>query len=177
MFYVYKYRDLEDGIAKYIGITNDLDRRVYQHTRQKDFAGYRWDITYLEVPTKSDAESLEAHFIAVYSTWLYLNKSKAKWGQLSFYNDRTFEWKPYSTRLLQKSNEEVVEEMRSKYEKHADAIEIVAPGFGAMFSEFFDLAEFYLTADREQIETAEWIMTSRYAIAQREAYKEQRRSK
>ena len=175
MFYVYKYKDLDDGVVKYIGITDNLDRRISQHKKEGGFLGHRWDICYLQVPTKSDAESLEAHFIAVYNTHLFLNKAKAQWGQLSFYNDQTYEWKPYSTKVLQKSKEEIIDEMWSKYEKHADAIEIVAPGFNAIFDEFFGLAEFYLTKSREQIEQREWMQKAQYAVAQVEEYKEQKR--
>ncbi len=65
MWYVYILRSLRDGNL-YIGFTNDLKRRVAEHQAGKNIStAKRLPITletYIAVPTKRQAMSLEAYF-------------------------------------------------------------------------------------------------------------------
>lgn len=94
---VYRYTDVEDNIIKYIGITcredeNGVMKRFEEH-RKCDLwcSGKHWKIEYITVPTKGDAHALEGHFIALYETNKWYNRSKADYGLISFLNI-DFEW-------------------------------------------------------------------------------------
>ncbi len=82
--YVYKYTDKNDDMVKYVGITNDLTKRVREHKRDKWSVEGDWQIDYFEVDTLTDAQALEGHFISEYGTADYYNKSKTKWGKCTF---------------------------------------------------------------------------------------------
>lgn len=97
MNYVYRYIDTADNNIKYIGIvcrdTEDaLEKRIYEHSYMDEWCqGKTWRIEYITVPTKNDAHALEGHFIALYGTSKYFNKSKTTLGLLSFVK-RDFKW-------------------------------------------------------------------------------------
>lgn len=84
MEYVYKYTDLSDGIVKYVGITNNMAARVYQHTLDKLGKIKSWNIEYAEYPTRADVEFLEGHLISLYGTATYFNVAKSGFGKCSF---------------------------------------------------------------------------------------------
>lgn len=86
MAYVYRYTDKSDGIIKYVGIvwskSRTLSQRIAEHSAERKFKGHDWLIEYKDVPdmTRTDAEYMEAHYIALYHTDKYLNSSKGGWG-------------------------------------------------------------------------------------------------
>ena len=86
MAYVYRYTDKSDGIIKYVGIvwskSRTLSQRIAEHSAERKFKGHEWLIEYKDVPemTRTDAEYMEAHYIALYHTDKYLNSSKGGWG-------------------------------------------------------------------------------------------------
>lgn len=90
MAYVYRYTDEADGIIKYVGIIwsdkRSIKRRIIEHSKDERFKGTTWKIEYInkDVRTRTDAECLEAHYIAKYQTYKYLNSSKSEWGICSF---------------------------------------------------------------------------------------------
>lgn len=100
MAFVYRYIDKNDFIVKYIGMVNgddysNLIRRIKQHTRDKWYKESLFDIDYIILETKNDAETLEGHFIAKYKTYNYYNIMKSKWGFCSFINKNQFIWSRY----------------------------------------------------------------------------------
>ena len=78
MAYVYRYTDLEDLLIKYVGIvygeTRTLQQRLNEHKNNDAWCKNKnWRIEYFYVNTRTDAECLEAHFIALYKTYNYYN--------------------------------------------------------------------------------------------------------
>lgn len=94
MGYVYRYTDLSDGIIKYVGIVwsdrRELSQRIYEHASYDWWCiGRKWKIEYIETPinTRTDAEYMEAHFIALFHSGLEengFNSKKDGWGISSF---------------------------------------------------------------------------------------------
>lgn len=100
---LYRYRDLSDGIIKYIGIVwgkeRNLKQRANEHYKENRFKRIDWEISYIEIDLQSrtDAEYFESHYIAYYNTDKWLNIKKSGWGISSFVP--TFEeseWKIYN---------------------------------------------------------------------------------
>lgn len=106
MPYIYKYVDTADSKVKYVGIIkrdSNFPKRFYQHKRDDWYDGHAWEIWYTSVPTSTDAEMLEAHFISVYMTDEYYNKAKSDWGECSFLNMElinNLQWFKYTDALL-----------------------------------------------------------------------------
>lgn len=84
----YVYRYLKKGTTIYVGITNNMRARVYQHTQDK-LAGQYDTIEYFPTKTRGDAEILEAYLINHFGTGKYFNVSKTKIGEVSFLGDIT----------------------------------------------------------------------------------------
>lgn len=88
---LYGYTDLDDGIIKYVGIIwsdkRTLSERINEHKEEPGFKDRRWKVEYLarNIHTRTDAECLEAHYISLYHTDEFLNRSKSGWGLCSFY--------------------------------------------------------------------------------------------
>lgn len=82
MEYVYKYVD--EGVCKYVGITNDMQKRFYQHTKDKLNEMKNPDVFYFPVYHRGDADMLETYLINYYKTGNYYNVSKTKKGDFSF---------------------------------------------------------------------------------------------
>lgn len=95
MAVVYRYKDLADDKIKYVGIvygkSRTLEQRIREHSRDDKFKNHIWLIEYFNVKSRTDAEALEGHLIALYETYEYLNVSKRKWG-LSEYLPSEFDW-------------------------------------------------------------------------------------
>lgn len=91
---VYRYIDKADGITKYVGITNNMKRRVKEHTIDK-LANTNWEIWFMSGLSKTDAMLLESHFISKYKTYKYFNVSKANDG-ISRFLKSTPKWELYS---------------------------------------------------------------------------------
>jgi len=90
MPYVYYYKDTNDDTVKYVGLIKEdhnFPLRFAQHKNDSWYAEGNWSIWYLPVETRTDAEALEAHYIALFGTWKYYNKRKADWGECSFAPD------------------------------------------------------------------------------------------
>lgn len=109
MEYVYRFKDNEDNIFKYVGIvwgeTRTLTQRINEHFKYDDWCkGREWTIEYIEenINTRTDAEYFEAHFVSLYGTDKYYNKAKAGWGVSSFLPDRENDWKKYDNTFKEK---------------------------------------------------------------------------
>lgn len=121
MEYVYRFKDNEDNIFKYIGIvwgkTRTLAQRINEHLKYDDWCqGKEWTIEYIEenINTRTDAEYFEAHFVSLYGTDKYYNKAKAGWGVSYFLPDRENDWKKYDTNIKEK---EIMRENISEIDK------------------------------------------------------------
>ena len=100
MGFVYKYTDIEDQIVKYVGIVwsenRTLLQRVKEHQMYDDWCnGKQWKIEYLDINNKTDCEGLEAHFISLYNTNKWYNKSKTNWGISNIYSMIEWKWKEF----------------------------------------------------------------------------------
>lgn len=106
MPYVYRYISSNDETDKYIGIIkrdNNFPGRFIQHKTDDWYGDDVWIIKYTYVPTITDAEALEGHFIAKYQTWKYYNKSKASWGECSF-APTEYLWEIYNPKEVKKED-------------------------------------------------------------------------
>lgn len=89
MFYVYRYVNGHETV--YVGITNNMQRRVSQHKADK-LAGLS-EIEFFAVQTRADAEILETYLINQYKP--VLNISKKEKGEVSFLADFQPPWEKY----------------------------------------------------------------------------------
>ena len=92
----YVYRYISNGKTVYVGITNNLRKRVKQH--QKDKLGTLQNpvIEYFCVPTRCEAEILETYLINAYKTYRYFNVAKASTDKVSIFESVHFPWKLFS---------------------------------------------------------------------------------
>lgn len=81
--YVYKYVDNSSKVV-YVGITNNLKKRIYQHKHDKLKEIKNPVIYYFPVKYRADADMLETYLINYYGTVKYYNVSKTKKGDVSF---------------------------------------------------------------------------------------------
>lgn len=79
---VYRYRDINDGIVKYIGIVDDgtLPTRHKQHRKEEWYKNGHFICEYIQLNNKSETEAMESHLISYYNTDKFYNRSKAGWG-------------------------------------------------------------------------------------------------
>ena len=110
---VYRYIDTRDKFIKYVGIVygenRTLEQRHKEHIKNDIWCDENFKIQYLDVPVnnRSEAESLEAHFISLYKTGGWYNKSKSNWGQNSFvptFNERDWQNFYYHLTLQDREN-------------------------------------------------------------------------
>lgn len=108
---IYRYTDLQDGIIKYVGIVwagnRTLEQRDKEHRKNDDWCKNGiWKVEFLqrEINSRTDAEYLEAHYIAKFGTDNYYNKTKAGWGMSSIVDDIYEEWELYSLDETPNSN-------------------------------------------------------------------------
>lgn len=97
--YVYRYTDLKDNIIKYVGIVwsdnRSLVERLIEHEKNDEWCkngSYKIEYITENIITRTDAEYFESHFVSLYGTDNYYNKSKAGWGVSSFLPDRENDW-------------------------------------------------------------------------------------
>lgn len=96
MGFIYKYIDMNDEIVKYIGIVWSTDniyglkKRVKEHLRDSWNKLGDWRIEYINenICSRTDAEYFESHYISLYNTGKYFNKSKVGWGVSNFLPQR-----------------------------------------------------------------------------------------
>ena len=104
MAYVYRYTDLKDNKIKYVGIVwsknRTLAQRLNEHLKLDDWCHNNYKVEYLEVANRTEAESLESHFIALYKTYKFYNNAKADWGINSFIPNMEDDWKEFNTKNL-----------------------------------------------------------------------------
>lgn len=81
--YVYRYLD-ETGNVLYVGITNNMERRVAEHSHDKLSEIENAKIEYFSVMYRTDAELLETYLINHYDTGKQYNIKKTNKGNVSF---------------------------------------------------------------------------------------------
>lgn len=95
--YVYRYIRPDDT-SLYIGITNNLENRIAQHTKDilKDLTG-KVRIQWLKVKYRADAELLETYLICrEIGNGALRNSAKTKKGDVSFLDSVVFPWRDLS---------------------------------------------------------------------------------
>ncbi len=102
MPYIYRYIN-PDGETKYIGIIKqdtNMPGRFYQHRGDDWYNDCNWKIQYAYYETIADVEVLEGHLIAVELERDHelFNKAKTNWGESSFVDEKTINWKDYDER-------------------------------------------------------------------------------
>lgn len=92
-YYIYRYTSKKDNIVKYIGIANNVIRRIKEHAKS-DFwtVNEEFKIEQFECDTRSEAEAWESHLISLYDTSKYYNTFKKDWGLISFLKDIEPKW-------------------------------------------------------------------------------------
>jgi len=97
MGYVYRFKDLADGIYKYVGEVygkRGLRQRIYEHLKYDEWCkNSTYLIEYLVVDSRTDAEAYEAHYIAFHKTYNYYNIDKSDWGLSTSLKNRDDEWR------------------------------------------------------------------------------------
>lgn len=108
MAYVYKYIDKADNQVKYVGIvygvTRSLTQRIVEHTKDSWYqTSDEWEIWYLDedINSRTDAEYFESHYISLYGSDKFFNRTKAGWGISKYLPDRESEWKKYDESLIE----------------------------------------------------------------------------
>lgn len=102
MAYVYRYTDLSDGIIKYVGIVwsenRTLDQRINEHKKDEWYSGKNWKIEFIceDIESRTDAEYFESHYISLFKTDSWFNRSKCGWG-ISKYLPKRNDWCLYDT--------------------------------------------------------------------------------
>ena len=97
---LYRYIDKADNEIKYIGIvyskSRNIRQRVLEHLADEWAKNKEWIIEVYEdeIKTRTDAEFLEAHCIALYKTYNFFNDSKCDWGISQFIQINEELWKP-----------------------------------------------------------------------------------
>lgn len=89
MAWVYRYVNRETGRIEYVGITKDdrrLRERIDEHRWIDKWSDDDYRVEILHVDTRSDAEALEATWIALWNP--PRNKAKRDWGRLTFLSDK-----------------------------------------------------------------------------------------
>lgn len=98
---IYRYVDINDKVIKYVGIvfgnTRTLERRIKEHEKDWWYPKGVWKVEYIteEIDSRSEAEAFESHYISLFHTEMYYNRSKAGWGINKFLPDRTNDWIEY----------------------------------------------------------------------------------
>ena len=93
MQYVYRYL-YRNGKTAYVGITNNLDRRIIQHRNDK-LKGLDCEIQFFPVKHRADAEMIETYLICKSDACKENNVSKTKKGNASFLDNISFPWVEY----------------------------------------------------------------------------------
>lgn len=104
MSFVYRYVDKKDFTIKYVGLVNgddysNLRARINGHRSDEWIKKSTYDIDFIVLNTKNDAETLEGHLIAKYKTYDYYNVAKCKWGLSSFISEESFQWLRYNPKV------------------------------------------------------------------------------
>lgn len=94
MEYVYRYLNAS-GVTVYVGITNDMKRRVAQHKTDKLSNIRNGKVEFFGVENRTDADLLETYLINHFKTGNYYNVSKANRGDVSFLDGVEFPWTEY----------------------------------------------------------------------------------
>lgn len=114
MICVYRYIDLNDNIIKYVGVVTgdkvNLASRIKGHKSDNWVYGTKWRVEYIEedINTRTDAEMFESHFISLFGTNKWFNKSKANWGVSSFV-PKIGEWSVYKEEIDYDSKREYID--------------------------------------------------------------------
>jgi hypothetical protein len=128
MAYVYRYIDLEDNIVKYVGIVWGENRTLYQrineHKLYDDWTinkNFKIEYTKTNIKTRTDAEYFEAHYISLYKTDKWFNKSKSGWGVSTFllsHNEE--EWVEYKENDFKKEKKRKTNEVKKSKTENRD---------------------------------------------------------
>lgn len=127
MPYIYKYKDKNDDLIKYVGIIksdSNFPKRFIQHKSDDWYKSGEWEIQYAKVPTRTDAEMLEAHLIEKYGTAEFYNKAKKGWGECTFNPDAELylNWEKYDGEAFNKSFMSELYEIKAEINCHEDMV-------------------------------------------------------
>ena len=150
MQYVYRY--VKNKKVMYVGITNNMQRRVRQHAQDKlsDLAGAT--IQCFAVKTRADAELLETYLINHYGTGKYYNVSKTKKGEVSFLGDLSnLPWVEYNGKPNCKMPCFTVGDLFPKNKTEVKTIEMKVVPKGASYDQIID--DFY----KQELELERWL--------------------
>lgn len=117
MAYVYRYTDLSDGIIKYVGIVwseaRTLEQRINEHQKEKWCLGKKWKIEFIceDIETRTDAEYFESHYISLFKTDCWFNKSKRRWGTSKYLPKRN-DWEIYKIQNACRSSKKLENRIR-----------------------------------------------------------------
>lgn len=102
MAYVYRYKDMWTNEIHYVGIvwskTRRLDTRISEHYKNDEWCTngcYIVEVLDVPIDTRIDAEYYEAHYISLYDTGKFYNKSKTNLGVSSLIPNNEDKWKYY----------------------------------------------------------------------------------
>ena len=102
MAYVYRYKDMWTNEVHYVGIvwskTRTLTTRISEHYKNDKWCRdgcYIVETLNVPVNTRTDAEYYEAHYIALYGTGKFYNKSKVNMGISNLIPNNEDKWEYY----------------------------------------------------------------------------------
>ena len=101
MGFIYRYTDLNDEIIKYVGIiwaeNRSLQQRINEHLKKDSWCwNVPYKVEYIEGNfSRTDAEYIEAHYISLYETYKYYNRTKSNWGISNYIPYKEDKWKYY----------------------------------------------------------------------------------
>ena len=102
MAYVYRYKDMWTNEIHYVGIvwskTRTLSTRISEHYKNDEWCRdgcYIVEILDVPIDTRTDAEYYEAHYISLYDTGKFYNKSKVNMGVSNLIPDNEDKWEFY----------------------------------------------------------------------------------
>lgn len=126
MEYVYRYLSGEKTI--YVGITNNLKRRIEAHKHDKLQFIKNQSIECFAVNYREDAEILEEYLINHYETGNYFNIKKVKNGKVSFIGDiAKIPWQKYDPNNIPTIPFVINNEVIQKTLKHTEYVTKVTP--------------------------------------------------
>jgi hypothetical protein len=150
MQYVYRY--VKNKNVMYVGITNNMRRRVREHKQDKLSSLDGATVQYFAVKTRADAELLETYLINHYKTGEHFNVSKTKKGEVSFLGDLSkLPWVEYNGKIERKMPCFTINDLFPKSKTEVKIVKAPVLPKGASEDQILD--DFY----RQEEELRKWL--------------------